>query len=104
MCLPRWCLPRWQVNPTAGWNTEKSKGKQGWALRSFLDAEVKLKDYSLESCAAAVLQLRVPHIPQRQLAAWFTAGPAGQCLATMAEPRAGSMLRSALPAQFRLHA
>ncbi len=41
-------------------------------------AEVKLNIYSLESCAAAVLQLRVPHVPQRQLAAWFSQGPSGR--------------------------
>lgn len=40
-------------------------------------AEVKLTMYSMESCAAAVLQLRVPHVHQRQLAAWFQQGPAG---------------------------
>ena len=40
-------------------------------------AELKLSMYSLQSCAAAVLALRVPHIPQRQMAAWFRGGPAG---------------------------
>lgn len=38
-----------------------------------LRSEVKLTSYSLEACAAAVLRLRVPHIPHHQLAAWFDA-------------------------------
>lgn len=46
-----------------------------------LPAEVKLRIYTLENCAAAVLQLRVPHVRQRQLAAWFSTGPAGAALA-----------------------
>lgn len=41
---------------------------------------MKLGIYTLESCAAALLQLRVPHVPQRQLAAWFAGGPAGGSL------------------------
>ena len=43
---------------------------------SFLLPELKLGIYTLESCAAAVLRLRVPHIPPHHLAAWFSAGPA----------------------------
>ncbi len=38
-------------------------------------AELKLTSYSFESCVAAVLQLRVPHVPQAQLHAWFAGGP-----------------------------
>ena len=33
--------------------------------------------YTLENCVAAVLRLRIPHIPSSQLAAWFRGGPAG---------------------------
>ncbi|KAL6779570.1 POLZ1 [Auxenochlorella protothecoides x Auxenochlorella symbiontica] len=40
-------------------------------------AEVKLNIYTLEAVSAAVLQLRVPHIPQHQLHAWYQAGPGG---------------------------
>lgn len=39
--------------------------------------QVKLFSYSFESCCAAVLRLRVPHVPPTQLSAWFRAGPAG---------------------------
>lgn len=39
--------------------------------------ELKLTSYSFESCVAAVLQLRVPHVPQQQLHAWFAGGPGG---------------------------
>jgi DNA polymerase zeta len=45
---------------------------------------LKLTSYSQESCAATVLQLRVPHVPQSQLHAWFTGGPGAgrwRCLA-----------------------
>lgn len=45
--------------------------------RLFPFAELKLNIYTLENVAAAVLRLRVPHIPHTQLAAWFSAGPAG---------------------------
>jgi DNA polymerase zeta len=37
-------------------------------------AELKLTSYSFESCVAAVLQLRVPHVPHTQLHAWFAGG------------------------------
>ena len=39
--------------------------------------ELKLNIYTLENCAAAVLRLRVPHIPAPQLSSWFSAGPSG---------------------------
>lgn len=39
------------------------------------NTELKLTSYSFESCVAAVLQLRVPHVPQPQLHAWFAGGP-----------------------------
>ena len=38
-------------------------------------AELKLTSYTFESCVAAVLQLRTPHVPQAQLNAWFAGGP-----------------------------
>ena len=43
-----------------------------------MQGELKLTSYSFESCAAAVLQRRLPHVPQPQLAHWFNAGPAGK--------------------------
>lgn len=49
-----------------------------------LPSELKLTSYSFESCVAAVLQLRVPHVPQAQLHAWFAGGPGAgrwRCLA-----------------------
>lgn len=39
---------------------------------------MKLNIYTLEAVSAAVLQLRVPHIPQHQLHAWYQAGPGGE--------------------------
>jgi DNA polymerase zeta len=45
-----------------------------WRL---MRSELKLTSYTLESVAAAVLRLRVPCVPQRQMAAWFDGGPAG---------------------------
>lgn len=39
--------------------------------------ELKLCSYTLESCAAAVLQRRVPRIPHVHLVRWFNDGPAG---------------------------
>jgi len=41
--------------------------------------ELKLCSYTLESCAAAVLQRRVPRIPHVHLVRWFNDGPAGAC-------------------------
>jgi DNA polymerase zeta len=49
--------------------------------------ELKLNIYTLENCAAAVLRLRVPHIPPPQLSSWFAAGPSGgrwRCLSHLA--------------------
>lgn len=43
-----------------------------------MQGELKLTSYSFESCAAAVLQRRLPHVPHHQLAQWFNAGPAGE--------------------------
>jgi hypothetical protein len=40
-------------------------------------SELKLGLYTFESCVAAVLRLRVPHIPHTALAAWFEAGGLG---------------------------
>ena len=42
-------------------------------------AELKLQIYTFENCVAAVLQLRVPHVPHTQMHAWFSAGPGGAC-------------------------
>jgi len=36
--------------------------------------ELKLPNYTLESCAAAVLRQRVPRVPLRQLAVWYSGG------------------------------
>lgn len=46
-------------------------------IRFFPPSQLKLFSYSFQSCCAAVLRLRVPHITPTQLAAWFRAGPAG---------------------------
>jgi hypothetical protein len=40
-------------------------------------SELKLCSYSFESVVAAVLRLRVPSVPQHQMAAWFDGGHAG---------------------------
>ena len=45
-----------------------------WRL---LRSELKLRIYTFESCVAAVLQLRTPHVPAWVLAQWFNNGPAG---------------------------
>ncbi|KAG7673423.1 hypothetical protein KSW81_006633 [Nannochloris sp. 'desiccata'] len=45
-----------------------------WRL---MRGELKLNIYTLENCAAAVLRLRIPHIPAPQLSSWFSAGPSG---------------------------
>ena len=45
-----------------------------WRL---LRSELKLRIYTFESCCAAVLQLRTPHVPAWVLAQWFSNGPAG---------------------------
>jgi len=45
-----------------------------WRL---LRSELKLRIYTFESCVAAVLQLRTPHVPAWQLAQWFNNGPGG---------------------------
>lgn len=45
-----------------------------WRL---LRSELKLRIYTFESCVAAVLQLRTPHIPAWVLSQWFQGGPAG---------------------------
>lgn len=44
-----------------------------------LRGELKLPIYTFESCCAAVLRLRTPHVPQWQLTTWFNGGPAGSC-------------------------
>ena len=40
--------------------------------------ELKLCSYTFESCAAAVLQRRMPHIPHVHLVRWFNDGSAGK--------------------------
>jgi DNA polymerase elongation subunit (family B) len=42
-----------------------------------LRSELKLNIYTFESCVAAVLQLRTPHVQPHVLTQWFNAGPAG---------------------------
>lgn len=49
--------------------------------------ELKLSSYTFESVAAAVLRLRVPLVPQAQMAAWFDAGHAGAPGARTPRPR-----------------
>jgi hypothetical protein len=62
------------------------------------NAELKLNIYTRESVAAAVLQLRIPHVPAHQLAAWFTAGPAGKgwMMVLFVDSRLPSVLGSAV--------
>ena len=43
-----------------------------------LRSELKLNIYTFESCVAAVLQLRTPHVQPHVLTQWFNAGPAGR--------------------------
>ena len=42
-----------------------------------LRSELKLNIYTFESCVAAVLQLRTPHVQPQVLTHWFNSGPAG---------------------------
>lgn len=42
-----------------------------------LRSELKLNIYTFESCVAAVLQLRTPHVQPYVLTQWFNGGPAG---------------------------
>lgn len=46
-----------------------------WRL---LRSELKLTSYSFESCVAAVLRLRVPHVPPQYKAVWFNGGHGGK--------------------------
>ncbi len=46
-------------------------------LWRILRGELKLPIYTFESCCAAVLRLRTPHVPQWQLSLWFNSGPGG---------------------------
>ncbi len=46
-----------------------------WRL---MQGELKLYNYSLESCAATVLKRRLPHFTQAQLAVWYRGGLAGR--------------------------
>lgn len=48
-----------------------------WRL---MRGELKLTSYSFESVVAAVLRLRVPAVPQHQMAAWFNGGHLGAFL------------------------
>ncbi len=43
-----------------------------------LRGEIKLNIYTFESCVAALLHLRVPHITSQQLTQWFSSGPGGK--------------------------
>ena len=43
-----------------------------------LRSELKLNIYTFESCVAAVLQLRTPHVQPHVLTHWFNGGPAGE--------------------------
>lgn len=43
-----------------------------------LRSELKLNIYTFESCVAAVLQLRTPHVQPYVLTHWFNGGPAGE--------------------------
>ena len=55
-----------------------------WRL---LRSELKLRIYTFESCVAAVLQLRTPHVPAWVLAQWFNNGPAGELLRSHKQAR-----------------
>ena len=57
-----------------------------WRL---LRSELKLRIYTFESCVAAVLQLRTPHVPAWVLAQWFNNGPAG---AVLQKPHEASLM------------
>jgi hypothetical protein len=67
-------------------------------------SELKLCSYSFESVVAAVLRLRVPAVPQHQMAAWFDGGHAGEAAEGKAwdgcraceEGRGAVMLRTSL--------
>jgi DNA polymerase zeta len=54
-----------------------STGRIVLNLWRIMKAELKLLNYTLESCAAAVLRTRAPRVTHTQLAAWFCAGPSG---------------------------
>ena len=47
-----------------------------------LRSELKLNIYTFESCVAAVLQLRTPHVQPHVLTHWFNGGPAGGLVPT----------------------
>ena len=47
-----------------------------------LRSELKLNIYTFESCVAAVLQLRTPHVQPHVLTHWFNGGPAGGVVPT----------------------
>jgi DNA polymerase zeta len=52
-------------------------GRMVLNLWRLLRQELKLRIYTFESCVAAVLQLRTPHVPAWVLSQWFHGGPAG---------------------------
>lgn len=54
-----------------------------WRL---LRSELKLPIYTFEACVAALLQLRTPHLPPWQLAAWFDQPPPGGGLLSVPGP------------------
>ena len=60
-----------------------------WRL---LRSEIKLNIYTFESCVAALLQLRTPHLPPWLLTQCFNAGPGGMPQAQTDTP--GSTLMS----------
>jgi hypothetical protein len=53
-------------------------------------SELKLRIYTFESCCAAVLRLRVPHVPAWVLSQWFAGGHSGAHAAAAAA--AGELL------------
>ena len=53
-----------------------STGRIVLNLWRLLRDELKLRIYTFEACAAAVLQLRTPRVPPWQLAQWFRSGSA----------------------------
>ena len=71
ICSQNWLPP---PPPSPAWHMPPSTSH----------AELKLPIYTFESCVAAVLQLRTPHVPPAQLHAWFAWGAAAgrwRCLA-----------------------
>lgn len=72
-----WGYARWHAALSPGPLAKTPAVRSLPPLHALPPAELKLTSYSFESCVAAVLQLRVPHMPQQQLHAWFAGGPGG---------------------------